>query len=112
MRKGIAVVVFGQHLEKSDASDFSGLVAQRQRYMAKDHASVGSNPTEPTNFIGEHMEIYIEFGEMTQKIVEWIDSGEYKTVLEALNGESKDEIFKAACFTLPSIILAKCTKSR
>lgn len=50
-RLRIAVVVFGQHLEKSDTSDFSGLVAQRQRYMAKDHASVGSNPTEPTNFI-------------------------------------------------------------
>ena len=56
------------------------------------------------------MEIYIEAGEMTQKIVEWIDSGEYKTVLEALHGESKDEIFKATCFTLPSIILAKCTE--
>jgi len=56
------------------------------------------------------MKIYIEAGEMAQKIVEWIDSGEYKTVLEALNGETKEEVFKATCFILPSIILAKCVK--
>lgn len=55
------------------------------------------------------MKIYIEAGEMAQKIVEWIDNGEYKTIFEALNGESKEEVFKSTCFILPSIILVKCT---
>ena len=57
-----------------------------------------------------HMKVFIEIGEMTDKIIEWINSGEYKETMEALNGETKDEIFRNTCFTLPAVILTKCTK--
>ena len=56
------------------------------------------------------MKVFIEIGEMTNELVKWLNSGEYKTILESLNGETKEEIFRATCMILPSIILAKCQK--
>ena len=56
------------------------------------------------------MKVYVEIGEVANMLVNWLNSGDYHDVLEALNGETKDEVFRAACLVLPSIILAKCTK--
>ena len=53
--------------------------------------------------------IYIEIGEASNVIVKWIQSGEYKNILEACRGESKEDGFIGACMTLPAILLYKCT---
>ena len=59
-----------------------------------------------------HFEImrkaYIEIGEATNAIVKWINSGEYKKMMEATIGDNKDAGFRGACFTLPSVLLVKC----
>lgn len=56
------------------------------------------------------MKVFIEIGEMTHELIKWLNNDEYKAVLESLNGETKEEIFRATCMILPSIILAKCQK--
>jgi len=54
------------------------------------------------------MKVYIEIGEAINEIVNWINSGEYKTMMNACNGETKEDGFRGACFIIPSILCAKC----
>lgn len=54
------------------------------------------------------MKAYIEISDACDTIVQWINSGEYKQFVEACQGDTKDDGFRAACFVLPSILLAKC----
>lgn len=54
------------------------------------------------------MKAWVEIGEVTQKIIEWLSTGDYKRFVEASVGETKDAGFRAACMLLPSILLTKC----
>ena len=54
------------------------------------------------------MKTYVVIGEACNTIVRWINSGEYRQFVEASQGETKDDGFRAACFILPSILLTKC----
>ena len=54
------------------------------------------------------MKAYIEIGEATNAIIELINSGAYKTMLEACNGETKEDGFRGAMFILPAIMLHYC----
>lgn len=54
--------------------------------------------------------IYVEVSDIMNNLVEWINSGEYKKVVESIQGETKDEIFKSTILVIPSVILAKCNK--
>ena len=54
------------------------------------------------------MKAWIEIGDATNKIIEWLSSGQYRHVMEATIGEDKDAGFRGACMVLPSILLTKC----
>lgn len=53
--------------------------------------------------------VYIEINEATNAIVNWVNKKEYKQMLDALNGDTKEDGFVGACMILPFILLAKCT---
>ena len=54
------------------------------------------------------MKAWIEIGDATNKIIEWLSSGEYRDMMEATIGEDKDAGFRAACMLLPSVLMTKC----
>lgn len=54
------------------------------------------------------MKAYIEIGEATNKIIEWINSKEYERFRDSCIGDTKDDGFRGACFIIPSILIAKC----
>ena len=54
------------------------------------------------------MKAWIEIGDATNKIIEWIASGQYRDMMEATVGDTKDDGFRAACMLLPSVLMTKC----
>ena len=54
------------------------------------------------------MKAWIEIGDATNKIIEWLSSGQYRDMMEATVGEDKDAGFRSACMVLPSVLMAKC----
>ena len=54
------------------------------------------------------MKAWIEISDATNKIIEWLNSGQYRDVMEATVGKDKDAGFRGACMVLPSILLTKC----
>lgn len=54
------------------------------------------------------MKVYLEIGEITKQLLNFITSGEYKTFIEATQGTTKEDGFYNACYVLPAILLTKC----
>ena len=54
------------------------------------------------------MKVFVDVGDISNMLVRFIASGEYKTILDALNGDTKEDGFKGALYIVPSLILANC----
>ena len=54
------------------------------------------------------MKLFFEIGEVANMLLRFVTSDNYSTVVDALNGETKEDGFRGAIFIVPSLIIANC----
>jgi len=54
------------------------------------------------------MKAYVEIGDMINSIFKFLKSENYSTMVEAINGTTKEDGFRGAMFIFPSIMLHYC----
>ena len=54
------------------------------------------------------MKAYVDIEILTKTLIEWLQTDKYKDIVDALNGKTKEEVFRNTCLVLPSLILAIC----
>lgn len=54
------------------------------------------------------MKAYVDIDILTKTLINWLNEDKYHQILDSLNGNTREEVFRNTCLILPSLILAIC----